>query len=107
MKRTKLFFLFAALFTTCFTALAADWDKPVPASSEPVSKQTYYLYNLATEKFMSANGMTVTLEDQGSPIVSEAFKNRRGFSMESLSGYVDRLLSLHMATGFGRQRRRR
>ena len=87
MKRTKLFFLFAALFTTCFTALAADWDKPVPASSEPVSKQTYYLYNLATEKFMSANGMTVTLEDQGSPIVFTALTDD-DWSFEGPSGFL-------------------
>ena len=69
MKRTKLLLIFfVAAVTSCLNAAAAEWDKPVPANSDPESQQTYYFYNLANDKFLNSSSMKVNLMEQGKPV---------------------------------------
>ncbi|MBR4367176.1 MAG: hypothetical protein IKP43_10405, partial [Bacteroidaceae bacterium] len=49
-------------------ATAADWDKPVPIASDPVSGGSYYIYDFSQEKFFNAGEMTLTLSSEGTPI---------------------------------------
>ena len=86
MKKTKFFCLAAVLLSAMMDSSAANWEKPVPPESTPVSGNSYYLYSAYAEQFFGITDIHATMNAGGSPILFTASANE--WTLQSANGYL-------------------
>ena len=86
MKKTKFFCLAAVLLSAMMNSSAANWEKPVPPESTPVSGNSYYLYSAYAEQFFGITDIHATMNAGGSPILFTASANE--WTLQSANGYL-------------------
>lgn len=86
MKK-KLFCLVAMFFAVGLHAFAAEWEKPVPSSSQLANGQSYYLYISSVGKYLRAQGVVTSLADEGS-LITFALLSGEDWMLEGPNGYL-------------------
>ena len=86
MKLSRMLCLVATFLAAVLNVRAAEWEKPLPPDCTPANGQSYYFYNLFAEKFVGANGVLATLEDNGSLFAFTTLDDE--WMMESGRGYL-------------------
>lgn len=66
----KLLLLLSALVMANVTLVAATWNKPVPKDYTVKDGDVFYLYNAAQNLFLSHDGITVVLGQQGTALTA-------------------------------------
>jgi hypothetical protein len=74
-KMRKVLCMVTALLATSLHALAAEWEKPVPADCALVSGGNYYVYGVQQEQFFHPQGVILNLSDEGKPMNFEQQAN--------------------------------
>ena len=71
----------------CLKVLAAGLTKPVPENCNIENGQRFYIYNVKAGQFMNADGITLTFNDEGNPILFESASNG-DWKMQGVKGYL-------------------
>ena len=72
----------------CLNALAAGLNKPVPENCDIEDGRQFYIYNVTAEQFVNADGITLTFNNDGNPILFEYDDSNDEWKMQGVKGYL-------------------